>query len=193
MKNYRAFGKIYWSDRTETQRKRSDSRIVNRNDADTPYFSWSISVCNSGEPASIILAGFPAKNRSLHELTAAIISTGAFLCMMPQSVEGKDGAIGALLSSYLGSNGIFVAIVTALCISSLYIWLVKKNLSLKLPDSVPPMVSQSLSPTFVSIIIFTIVLIVKHLFTLTSYGNIYDFISEVISAPVMHFGSSPWA
>lgn len=126
-------------------------------------------------------------------LTAAIISTGAFLCLMPQSVEGKDGAVGALLGSYLGSNGIFVAIVTALVISSLYIWLMNKNLSIKLPDSVPPMVSQSLSPTFVSILIFTIVLAVKYLFTLTSYGNIFDFVTEVISKPVMYFGSSPWA
>ena len=51
---------------------------------------------------------------------------GAFLCLMPQSVEGKDGIISALLTSYLGSSGIFVAMLTALFITSLYCWLMKK-------------------------------------------------------------------
>lgn len=126
-------------------------------------------------------------------LVAAVLSLGAFLCLMPQSVEGKDGAVSALKSSYLGSNGIFIAIIVALVVSTLYVELMKKNLSIKLPESVPPMVSQSLSPTFVSIIIFTLVLIVKFLFTFTSFGNIFDFVAEVITAPVMYFGSSPWA
>lgn len=126
-------------------------------------------------------------------MTAAILSMGAFLCLMPQSVEGKDGMIGALLSSYLGSNGIFVAIVTGLVISSLYIWLTKKNLTIKLPDSVPPMVSESLSPTFIAIIIFCFVLILKFIFFVSPFGNIFDFVTEIISKPVMNVGSSPWA
>ncbi len=125
-------------------------------------------------------------------MTAAILSTGAFLCLMPQSIEGKDGAISAISANYLGSNGIFVAIVTALAISSLYIWLVKKKLTIKLPDSVPPMVSESLSPAFVAIIIFAFVLVVKFLFYLTPFGNIFDFVTEIISKPVMNVGSSPW-
>lgn len=133
------------------------------------------------------------KEKGGNGLTGAILSMGAFLALMPQTVEGAEGPVSALLSNYLGSNGIFVALVVALAISSLYIWLSKKNITIKLPDSVPEMVSRSLAPTFVAILLFVIVLIVKYAFTLTAYGNIFDFVSAVISGPVMGFGSSPWA
>lgn len=126
-------------------------------------------------------------------LTTGLIATASFLCLMPQTVEGKEGTISALQTSYLGSNGIFVAMITGLAITWLYCWLCKKNISLKLPDSVPPMVSQSMSPTFVSVIIFSVILVIKYLVYLTPYGNIFDMLSETITQPIIYFGGSPWA
>lgn len=134
-----------------------------------------------------------AKIKKQSGCTAAILSLGAFICLMPQSVEGKEGVINALLSKNLGSDGIFVAIITALIVTYLYCWLTEKNLSLKLPDTVPPMVSQSLSPTFVAIIIFTVIIAVKYTISLTSFGDIFSLFNEVIAKPVMSFGSSPLA
>lgn len=126
-------------------------------------------------------------------LTAALLSTGAFLCLMPQTVEGKEGIISALQTSYLGSNGIFVAMLTALLVTTLYCWLCKKNITLKLPSSVPPMVSQSMSPTFVAMIIFTVVLVVKYLFYLSPYGNVFDMLNNTITQPILNVGGSPLA
>lgn len=126
-------------------------------------------------------------------LTAALLSTGAFLCLMPQTVEGKEGIISALQTSYLGSNGIFVAMLTALLVTALYCWLCKKNITLKLPSSVPPMVSQSMSPTFVAMIIFTVVLVVKYLFYLSPYGNVFDMLNNTITQPILNVGGSPLA
>ena len=126
-------------------------------------------------------------------LTAALLSTGAFLCLMPQTVEGKEGIISALQTSYLGSNGIFVAMLTALLVTGLYCWLCKKNITLKLPSSVPPMVSQSMSPTFVAMIIFTVVLVVKYLFYLSPYGNVFDMLNNTITQPILNVGGSPLA
>lgn len=134
-----------------------------------------------------------AKVKGESGLTAALISTGAFLCLMPQTVEGKDGVISALQTSYLGSNGIFVAMITGLAITGLYCWLCKKNITLKLPDTVPPMVSQSMSPTFISMIIFVVVLVVKYLVFLTPYGNVFDLLSQTITQPILNVGGSPWA
>lgn len=126
-------------------------------------------------------------------LTASLISTGAFLCLMPQTVEGTDGIISALQTSYLGSNGIFVAMLIALLITNIYCWLCKKNIMLKLPDSVPPMVSQSMSPTFVSMIIFVIVLLVKYVVYLTPYGNVFDMLNSTVTQPILNVGGSPLA
>lgn len=126
-------------------------------------------------------------------LTASLISTGAFLCLMPQTVEGTDGIISALQTSYLGSNGIFVAMLIALLITNIYCWLCKKNIMLKLPDSVPHMVSQSMSPTFVSMIIFVIVLLVKYVVYLTPYGNVFDMLNSTVTQPILNVGGSPLA
>ncbi len=141
----------------------------------------------------ICVASCYAKAKHQSSLTASVLSMGAFLCLMPQSVEGKDGIISALLTSYLGSSGIFVAMLTALFITSLYCWLMKKNISLKMPDSVPPMVSDSLSPVFVSMIVFGCVLAVKYAVSLTSFGNVFELLNATIAKPVMLFGTSPLA
>lgn len=46
----------------------------------------------------------------------------------------------------------------------------KEFLRIKLPDSVPTMVTDSLSPTFVAMIIFVVALLVKAIFTYTGSG-----------------------
>ena len=62
-----------------------------------------------------------------------------------------------------------------------------------MPDSVPPMVSDSLSPVFVSMIVFGCVLAVKYAVSLTSFGNVFELLNATIAKPVMLFGTSPLA
>ena len=104
----------------------------------------------------------------------------------------KQGeSISALATSYMGSDGIFLAIILGLIIPKLYCVLMNKNLRLKLPDSVPPMVSMSLAPTFVAMIIFTLVFFVKWGCTFTPYGNLFNAVSTLIGQPISMFGASP--
>lgn len=71
----------------------------------------------------------------------------------------------------IGTDGIFVAILVGLGVTMLYSYLMKKEfLRIKLPDSVPTMVTDSLSPTFVAMIIFVVALLVKAIFTYTGSG-----------------------
>ncbi|WP_443624775.1 PTS transporter subunit EIIC [Catenibacterium sp.] len=85
----------------------------------------------------------------------------------------------------------FLAIILGLAVPSLYCWLMKKNLRLKLPDSVPPMVSQSLAPTFVTMIIFTTIFVIKYACTFTPYGNLFTLVSTLIGKPIAAFGANP--
>lgn len=133
------------------------------------------------------------KNEHENGIIGAVMSTAAFIVLMPiQTFTTEAGAsVSTLATSYMGSDGIFVAIILGLLIPRLYCFLMTKNLRLKLPDSVPPMVSQSLAPTFVAMIIFTLVFFVKYACTFTSYGNVYAAISSIIGGPVASFGASP--
>ncbi|CAI3420990.1 PTS sugar transporter subunit IIC [Enterococcus cecorum] len=134
------------------------------------------------------------KNEGENGVIGALISTAAFLVLIPIQYAKVNGAeITALETKYMGSDGIFIAIILGLLIPQLYCFLMSKNLKLKLPDSVPPMVSKSLTPTFVSMIIFSILFVIKYVCTLTPYGNLYTLIATFISKPITHLGASPIA
>lgn len=134
-----------------------------------------------------------ATNEKENGIIAAILSLATFLSLMPQMVTVGEERVQALLSCNLGSKGVFVSMVVGIVVAKIYCALCKKNLKLKLPDSVPPMVTDSLSPVFISMILFVLVLAVKFIFQLTSYGDIFVFFNTVIGIPIMKFGASPWA
>lgn len=134
------------------------------------------------------------KNEGENGIVGAVIALASFLLLMPvQSVMLPDSAMPSsmLLTSQMGSDGIFVAIIVGLFIPWLYCFLMKKNLKLKLPNSVPPMVAQSLSPTFVSMIIFTLMFAIKYACAQSSFGDIFSLITTVIGQPIAKFGASP--
>lgn len=134
------------------------------------------------------------KSLGLNGTTCAVFCVGVFLVLMPlQMPTLEDGTTATYISpSYLGSNGIFVSIVLGLLVP----WILSKLMKVvefKLPDSVPPMVSDSLSPTFAAIIVFTSAFLIKWGFTFTPWGNVFDMISTLVGTPVMNVGASVWA
>lgn len=125
-------------------------------------------------------------------MIGAIFSLGAFLCMIPiTTVETEVGSFSALNVAYFGSDGFFVAILLGLAVSWAYCKLTDMHLVLKMPDSVPPMVSVSLAPTFAAMIIFTILFFIRFGLSITPYGNLFALISQWVGAPVLSLGSSP--
>ncbi|CAM3096824.1 PTS system, cellobiose-specific IIC component [Lactobacillus bombicola] len=120
-----------------------------------------------------------------------LFSLASFFILMPQTLPGKK-PINAFQITYLGSQGIIVAILLSIFIGVLYVKLYRnKKLTIKLPDSVPSMVSSSIEPLIIGIIIFTIVFIIRAIFDYSSFGNVFDFINKLITAPLMHVGGSP--
>lgn len=140
-----------------------------------------------------------AKRINANEKNSAIISLAFFIMIMPQTITTtvmENGAatetvINALKLDYLGGQGLFIGMIIALCITKLYGWLSTKNLNLKLPDSVPPMVSQSLSPVFVVTIIFVLAFIIRVGFSYTPAGDMINFFIQVINAPLNSLVASP--
>lgn len=134
-----------------------------------------------------------AKNAGYNPITVCLLTLASFVCLMPQMIMVGEERVPGLYQSKLGSDGVFVAMILGILIPKLYGWLKTKNLTLKLPESVPSMVSESLSPIFISMIIFLIIAAVRTIFAFTPYEDIFVFINTVIAAPIMKFGASPWA
>lgn len=132
-----------------------------------------------------------AKNlREKNPVIVAIIATVSFVVLQP--IQQTATGATALLTSGLGSDGMFVALLMGLMVPSAYHRLMKTKMAIKLPDTVPPNVTASLTPTFAVIIIFTVLFFVKFAFTLTAYGDIFTAMTTVIQSPLMHLGTSPW-
>ncbi|WP_122646658.1 PTS sugar transporter subunit IIC [Enterococcus mediterraneensis] len=140
-----------------------------------------------------------AKQLGTNERNAALISLASFIMLMPQTIStivvenGKnvDQVISGLRLDYLGGQGLFIGMITALLVTRFYAFLTKKNIMVKLPDSVPPMVTQSLAPAFVVTIIFVLVFILRVLFGLTASGSVFQFFIDVINAPLNSLVASP--
>lgn len=93
------------------------------------------------------LSGTYKLNASMNGMIAAV----TFIMVCAPVTEGT------ISLNYLGSNGLFVAIVIGLCVVEICRFFEVKNIKLSLPDSVPPMVAtfiNTLIPLLTNIIIF---------------------------------------
>ncbi|WP_178196693.1 PTS transporter subunit EIIC [Ligilactobacillus sp. Marseille-Q7487] len=131
------------------------------------------------------------KAENKNPIVGSVITLAVYIALMPLQYDKAGTA--SLLTSNMGSNGIFVGIICGLLVPTVYCSLMKKNLKLKLPSSVPPMVTESLEPTFVAMIIFTVVFFIKWILSLTSFNDAYQLITTIISKPIMNIGATPLA
>ena len=124
--------------------------------------------------------------------TGGIVSGAVFLAFMPQQSFEDIPMASFINTSYMGSNGIFVAILLGRIVPKVTAILMSK-LEIKLPDMVPPMVADSLSPMFAAIVLFTAVWFAKWGLSFTPWGNLFDMINTLIGTPVTMVGASPLA
>lgn len=135
-----------------------------------------------------------SKKKTNNPVIGAVLTVASVIALMPlRSIELNAANVSVLETSHLGSNGLFVAIILGMIIPAFIGFLEKKKLTLKLPKSVPPMVADSLSPTFVAMILFMIVFGVKYGLSLTSYDNLFNLIFTFVSNPILSLGTSVWA
>lgn len=139
------------------------------------------------------LAYETAKIEEENPITCVVLCLAFFLILVPQiQMDAGDGSfIPVLSTSSIGSDGIFVAIIVGIGITRLYSYLMSKNLKIKLPESVPTMVTDSLSPTFIAMILFMIGFTIKAIFTATSFGDAISFVNTVITQPITSIGVTP--
>ena len=110
-----------------------------------------------------------------YTLTSGFLSLFAYMLLIPlDSTTLADSGISFFNTAYLGTKGVFVALLAGLVVSRLLALITEKNIVIKLPDSVPEMVSESLSSLLAGVIITIVFLVLRALFAMTAYGNATD-------------------
>ena len=128
-----------------------------------------------------------------NELPAIIPSIIALLAFLVITPLGEIDGTSFIAFEWLGSAGFFVAILTAFTVGFIYTKMIQKNLILKMPSSVPTMVSQSFASLIPSATIIFLAMAVRFLFSLTPLESIHHVIFKMIQTPITNLGNSIFA
>lgn len=115
---------------------------------------------------AVLVAGTTAKNlcdsfnsdmpvnRQINNISTLMAGIVGFL------VVGVDSIKGGFASGYMGSNGLLTAFLVAFFVCNVYRFCVKRNITIHMPEEVPPNISQ----TFADVIPFAISILLLTLF-----------------------------
>lgn len=120
----------------------------------------------------------------------AVPSLLALVCFFIVTPFTTD-KVGTTLSMYwLGAPGIFSAIIISLISTRIYIYLKQKGITIKMPSTVPPVVSGSFSsliPGFAAIVLF---ITIAALFAATPFKTMHQFIYNFVQMPLQGVGGN---
>lgn len=142
----------------------------------------------------LIAWSIASKRKFAAPMIPAMVSLAAFLVLMPQQVllTPVNGTTAVAVSGVISlgltnAGGVFMAILTAIVATDLFLWVAKTRwLQIRMGDEVPPMVTQSFQS------IFSIILVVLA-FALLAAGvkagtgkEVHEIIQALIQAPLVH-------
>lgn len=132
------------------------------------------------------------KQEGYDGIAGGISALVSFMLVTPlaQITTKDDKVITAISMDWLGAKGLFVAMFVAIIASLLFIWFTKKGWVIKMPEGVPPMVSQSFSSLIPIFLTGTLFLIIAYIFSLTNFGSVHNLIYTFVAAPLQAVGGS---
>lgn len=130
-------------------------------------------------------------------MSAGIISLSAFLLLVPVETinvvleNGEKLNLGRVWQTInFSASGLLVGIITSIVATEIYTLIIKKDIVIKMPDSVPPAVAKSFSSIIPAIIILTIFLMIRLAFEASTFKTAINFINVVVGAPLAVVGLS---
>lgn len=129
-----------------------------------------------------------------NRIGGAVVALVCFLIITPQKtlVEVEGAAEAASFSgfqfTFLGTAGMFLAMITAILSVEIYAWAIRKKLVIKMPDGVPPAVMESFASLIPSAIAMTVFFVIGIIFDHTSFEYVHYFIYRVLQAPLVGLG-----
>lgn len=123
-----------------------------------------------------------AKQLGLKPMTGAINSTLSFFLLV--TTGAQTASMESITTGNLGGTGLFLAILVGLVTVRIYNFCVKKKIIIKMPDVVPPFLSDGFSaiiPAFFAIVLWTLLNVAS--VSLTTVPFPYLFIG-LVSAPL---------
>lgn len=151
--------------------------------------------------AAFMIARALADNIGLkdHAFICGTLSLMAFLILLPRGVTGtteggESLTIAAAISTqYLGSAGLFSAIIIGLVVPTIFKFFISHNITIKMPPQVPPTISKSFGGMIPGFAIAFIFGAIRFGMTFTPFGDANTLIYTLLKEPLNALGASPFA
>lgn len=133
-----------------------------------------------------------ARAYELDDVMIGLTSISVFLIIYPNYLQVEGG--NALTMKYMGPQGLFVAIIVAICVTELMKILTRtKRLEIQMPEQVPPAVMRSFK-VLIPIILVTVLFSIGN-FILMKFveGGLHDLVYSTIQKPLTMMGTSIWS
>ncbi|WP_342547138.1 PTS transporter subunit EIIC [Paenibacillus sp. FSL P2-0089] len=144
--------------------------------------------------AAFSIAYSYVSNEDKDGFSAGAISLMCFFIVTPLTVTGEGYmAITNLPFDWIGPKGLFTSMIVAIVVSKLYVFIIDRNITIKMPEGVPEFVSKSFVSIIPGIFIGTLFGVISYLISLTSFGDMHQIIYKLIQTPLTGLGSSIWA
>lgn len=127
---------------------------------------------------------YERRNKNVRPISTALLSFISFMIFFP--MFGTSEGVTVIATGNFGATGIFSAIFITIISVEVYRLLVERNITIKLPDGVPPMVMDA----FISLIPSSAVLLVAWLLSYVLKLDIPS-ITNTIFTPLVSAGKGP--
>lgn len=117
-------------------------------------------------------------------LSGATVSLISFLIVTPLSSSGD------IDMSWLGSSGVFVAIIIGFISSIIYNKLLTLNFKIKLHESIPPQIAISFTSFIPAMLTFISVNFISFVCSLTPMNNIHNMVYTLVQVPLTGLGTT---
>jgi len=137
-----------------------------------------------------------AKQEKSNMIFGAAVAILSWFILMPFTTaftpEGSSTVfqVPSIPLDWVGSKGIFIGIICAFVSVKIYKWVEDKGWTIKMPKGVPPTVGQSFSALFPIAGVIIVFFFIRIVFSLTPWGNAFDFIYKILQLPLQRVGDS---
>lgn len=146
---------------------------------------WKIVDSTFGLMGLVAVFGIGKKMAEVHKadgIASGITAIAVYIFLMP--FENGSIKIG-----YFGSKGLFVAIIVGIITGKLMAYLINKKIVIKMPDTVPPAVSNSFASVIPGFLVVLLFVLLNFLISLTGY-NAFDIVLKLIAEPLRGLSDS---
>lgn len=137
-----------------------------------------------------------ARQFKVDAIQAGALALVSFFVLTPFTTHFKpeDGEqvfeVTSLPLRWMGSNGLFLGMIIALISTRIFVAVIRRGWTIKMPEGVPPTVVKSFEALIPSFIVIFIMFVVNWMVSLTPMENLQEIIFKFLQTPLLSLGNT---